>query len=432
MARPRSGGLSFGLLLCMARVATAQHQHMLIGSTAAGAGTIVLQYDFTRSTVVEPPSFTSIDPSFAPVLQDDPGVPVYALAEGTTVRMVIVALDAGTSVAVNGATLDRPGDAKKIGDAPVLHTHVSWALDVPTGVTADFHLSFKLTASGHYADSPVYTITITNVPAPTTTTTSSTSSTLIVSSSTTTSPSTTTTTRAPGLDAHLCYRAPLAKGSSRFDDRSVELADRYGSTDVVVTDVWGACNPFAVDQGSVAHPAVGLERMLIKRARGAPAIPPQVRTVSDALGNAFEITLATPESLMVPGGMAPAGMPVVVPPDAASGAPGAVHHLHCYRAQRPRGAAKPVAPSALTVTDRFGSVALELVRPLAVCVPADPGGDPLAPEAEGGLVCWRAKVTKGTSKPSRRLDERAGLAFGEHTLDVKTVAELCAPATVAP
>ena len=137
--------------------AQAEHEHMLIGSTAPGGGSVILQYDFTRLTVVEAPTFSSIDPSFAPQLVDDPSVPIYALTAGTAVRVEIVALDDGTSLTVNEATLDRPGDRKKIGDAPVLHDHVTWALDVPSGVIGDFHISFKIVASGPYADSPVYT-----------------------------------------------------------------------------------------------------------------------------------------------------------------------------------------------------------------------------------------------------------------------------------
>ena len=169
--------------------AQAEHEHMLIGSTAPGGGSVILQYDFTRLTVVEAPTFSSIDPSFAPQLVDDPSVPIYALTEGTAVRVEIVALDDGTSLTVNDATLDRPGDRKKIGDAPVLHNHVTWALDVPSGVIGDFHISFKIVASGPYADSPVYTITITNRPLATTTTTSSSST----STAPTTSPTTTST-----------------------------------------------------------------------------------------------------------------------------------------------------------------------------------------------------------------------------------------------
>jgi hypothetical protein len=431
MARFRPGALSVGLLVCAARLAAAQHEHMLIGSTLPGGGTVVLQYDFTRPTVVEAPSFTSIDPSFAPVLQEDASVPIYPLADGTSVRMEIVALDAGTSVTVNDATLDRAGDGKKIGDAPVLHNHVTWALDVPTGVTGDFHLSFKLTASGPYGDSSVYTITITNSPVPTTTTTSSTTSTVPTTTSTTTS-STTTTTLAVSLDAQLCYRAPLAKGSPPFDDRTVGLVDRFGSAETVVKTMWGACNPLALDAGTVRHPDVGLERMTIKRAKGAPGAVTEPLTVSDALGSVFALALGKPDRLLVPGGMGPAGSPVMVPPDAASGAPGAIHHLQCYRTKHPRGTPKPPPPTGLTVADRFGPIVLDLVQPAALCVPVDAGGDPLATNAAQALVCWRAKIATNTPKPVRRLDARASARFGEHELEVKSIAELCVPATMAP
>ena len=301
---------------------------------------MVLAYDFTRSTVVEPPAFASIDPSFAPVLFDDPGVPIYALLDGTTVRVEIVALDAGTSLTVNGSKLAHPGDRKKIGDMPDLHNHVTWGLDVPAGVVGDFHMSFMIVASGTYADSPVYTITITNRPNVTTTTTptttsSTTTSTATVSTTstttsitttsittTTTTSITTTTTLATGVDAHLCYRAPLAKGEPPFDVQRRTLSDRFGAGDADVRDVWGACNPAEVGGAALAHPDVGRERLTLKPVKEAQAFAKRRQTVTDAFGGSYELELVKPERLLVPGGMAQAGSSVVIPPDADERHPG--------------------------------------------------------------------------------------------------------------
>jgi hypothetical protein len=421
-------GLAALVLTAVAPASAQEHEHMLIGSSAAGGGAVILQYDFTRQTVVGPPTFSSIDPSFAPVLVDDPGVPIFSLAEGTTVRVEIVALDAGTSLTVSGTKLDHPGARKKVGDAPVLHNHVTWALDVPAGVTGEFHISFKMIASGPYADSPVYTLTITNL-APTTTTSSSTSST---TASSTTSSTTTPSTVPTAPDAQLCYRAPLAKGEPDFEARTLTLDDRFGPASLDVKDVWGACNPVDIGVSPVVHPDVGFERLTAKSPKGAPGFLPQRLTVIDALGVSVALDLVKPERLLVPGGMAPAGTPPVIPPDAVSGSPGAVHHLACYHAKLPRGAAKPTPPAGLAVTDRFGPVMLDLSKPTAVCVPADAGGDPAAADASDAVVCWQAKPAKHTPKPARRLDERASTEFGAHQLDVKAVAELCIAAVADP
>ena len=122
----------------------------------------------------------------------------------------------------------------------------------------------------------------------------------------------------------------------------------------------------------------------------------------------------------------------MIPPDAISGTPGAVHHFACYRAKLPKGAVKPVAPAQFAVNDRFGAVTLALGKPTALCVPVDAGGDPLAASGSETLVCWQAKPARHTPKPARRLDARASSGFGAHQLDVKAVAELCVPAIGTP
>ena len=123
----------------------------------------------------------------------------------------------------------------------------------------------------------------------------------------------------------------------------------------------------------------------------------------------------------------------MIPPDAISGTPGAVHHFACYRAKLPKGAAKPLAPAQLAVNDRFGSVTLALGKPTALCVPVDAGGDPLAASGpETARLLAGEAGTKHTPKPARRLDARASSGFGAHQLDVKSVAELCVPAIATP
>lgn len=145
--------------------AAAQHAgDMLIGSTAAGGGALTIAYDFaTRilaSPNVLPGFFSTTDPGFDAVATAGSGR--FPLAAGTTVRMTLVAIDAGAQLQLDGTTLDGPGDGALIGTSPDLHTHPQWQLLLDEGAIGDFTISFRLTATG-YADSETYQAVVTNV-----------------------------------------------------------------------------------------------------------------------------------------------------------------------------------------------------------------------------------------------------------------------------
>lgn len=403
----------------------AAHEHMNIGSTTPGGGTVILAYDFARRTVVEPPGFTSIDPSFAPQLTDDPNAPIYPLAAGTTVRIEIVALDPEASAVVAGTTLDRVGERKKIGEAPVLHSHVTWGLDVPPGVVGEYRLSFKLLATGGYLESPVYTITITNQAVTTTSTSTTTTST---SSSTST---TATTLQEVRDDAYLCHRGGPAKGEPRAAPVARELADRFRSIDADLGPVQALCNPAAVGTDpEPLHPAVGHEAVKASPARGTPAFARQTHVVSDRFGTRT-VELVKPLRVLVPGGMSEGVGPATVPPDAISSAPGGVKHMLCYAVATPKGAPKPSPIPAISVADRFGGVVVAVGKMTAACAPVSVGGgDPGAPADDGWATCYAAKAAKGQPTPPKRTDARNSASLGAHVLEGRGVAGLCVPACV--
>ena len=164
------------------------HEHMFIAADATG--TLMLQYDFARKfpvTLLAPGVWIGDDPSFSPLLADNPAAGLFRLADGKRVILEILSIDAALSVELNGKTLDRARDTGGIGTMPYLHVHPTWRLAPAGGTIGDFPISFRIRASG-YTTSPVYNAMVSNVPTTTSTTATSTTST-----STTASTSTTTT-----------------------------------------------------------------------------------------------------------------------------------------------------------------------------------------------------------------------------------------------
>jgi hypothetical protein len=152
---------------------------MLIGSSSAGGGALVIEYDFADKIVaspnVIPGFFSTTEPGFDAIEEPEPGL--FPLANGTTVEIEITAIAAGARVQIDGTALDAPGESAVIGTMPDLHTHPQWQLVLEEGVTGDFPIAFRLTASGGtYAASQVYEAIVTNVeegtsPTPTSTAT---------------------------------------------------------------------------------------------------------------------------------------------------------------------------------------------------------------------------------------------------------------------
>jgi len=150
------------------------HEHMYVGSDQPHGGTLVVRYDFARKFPVVPlpgtGSYLGTDPAFNAQVTDDPADGIYKLRNRTRVKMEITAIDPGVSVNFNGVKMTKPGDKAKVGRMPYLHQHPQWTLNVPPGVSGDYHLAFRVTAPGYHPSSS-YVATITNVVEATTTTT---------------------------------------------------------------------------------------------------------------------------------------------------------------------------------------------------------------------------------------------------------------------
>jgi hypothetical protein len=141
---------------------------LIVGSTLAGGGRLAVEYDFDREVEVTPSAtlggmtlFTSSDPGFDALEEDEPEESFFVLDDGTAVTVEITAIDPGAAVRIRGVTLDAIGEAAVLGTMPDLHHHPEWQLALPEGVIETRTLSFKLTAaSGAYDESEEYTLTL--------------------------------------------------------------------------------------------------------------------------------------------------------------------------------------------------------------------------------------------------------------------------------
>jgi len=177
MNRSTIRNLAVLLLLASPSVVRAHGDSTLfLASTASGGGALTADYEFESvsklsfSASLGPISlYTGIFPGFEPITVDSP--PLYALASGTQVSVVITGVDAGkTAVKFGSTVLDSVGDSVVIGTMPFGHTHpeLQLQLQLPEGEFGEGRISFKLTASGPttYAESEIYTLKISNGPLP--------------------------------------------------------------------------------------------------------------------------------------------------------------------------------------------------------------------------------------------------------------------------
>lgn len=161
------------LLLPAPRSAPAQgEEDLLVYATASGGGSLTLDptpsgpYVVTQRLPFCPAGicpYSAVDPGFVTPASGAAGR--FALAAGTRVSLVIVAIDAAASVKIGATVLRAPGDTALLGSAPDVHVHPEWQVQAPQGVIGEYPVTFRLTTTGAYADSPEYTAVLTNRPA---------------------------------------------------------------------------------------------------------------------------------------------------------------------------------------------------------------------------------------------------------------------------
>jgi hypothetical protein len=86
----------------------------------------------------------------------------------------------------------------------------------------------------------------------------------------------------------------------------------------------------------------------------------------------------------------------------------------------------------VSLVDQFGSMMLDVKRPLRLCTAVDKRGEGIL-DPDANLVCYVVKASKG-SPIFRGIDGPVFVAnqFGSDTLEVNHLRELCIPSVVNP
>lgn len=125
-------------------------------------------------------------------------------------------------------------------------------------------------------------------------------------------------------------------------------------------------------------------------------------------------------------------VPAAVDPLAAAlPSPPYPSEMLCYVAKISKGTAAPSARIGVGSTDLFGSLVLDVKAVKALCLPSDlDGADPDAAQRSSGFLCAKVRQAKGSLPFARREGHAAQSRFGTRTFDALRVDQLCVPATL--
>src|SRR6185295_3546017 len=195
----------------------------------------------------------------------------------------------------------------------------------------------------------------------------------------------------------------------------VPVTDAFGPSTIAVSRPSRLCNPADKndeDPGALADDN-HLEGYQIRQ---NPPFVPVAAQVTNQFGT-ITVKVIKPDLALIP-----TAKSLVGPPPALT--PPTIDHFKCYRV---KGSANRVA--GVKVDDEFGTLTIDVIKPLRLCVPADAGGG--IPDPAAYLMCYKARQR---SRPLFR-----GVApiyvnneLGARTSAVDHVREFCVPSTVAP
>src|SRR5882757_9171980 len=225
---------------------------------------------------------------------------------------------------------------------------------------------------------------------------------------------TTSLGQTPPGDRYLCYKAALAAKQPKFSSVQKTLQDQFWTFTADVKGFTSLCNPVLPAQRPSVH-QVGYKTTLAK------AKPAQKFVKSDH--TAFDQFGSHPLKVLMPAALrAPSAKALGAGGTATVNTTG-VDHFECYKAAPQKGAPKFV-PTTVSVSDQFWSVNLTLTKISKLCAPVSKGGeDPTAPQHPGHLVCYQAKLPKGT-KFGKTTVSVNNTNFGPAVLSAKAVTEL--------
>ncbi|MCC6847933.1 MAG: hypothetical protein IT294_05480 [Deltaproteobacteria bacterium] len=209
------------------------------------------------------------------------------------------------------------------------------------------------------------------------------------------------------IDPFQCYeihRAPL--------DRTVTLTDALGPSTAVVERAKRICAPADVngaDPTAPSHPG-HLTYYTIERTSPFPKV--KNVDVTNPFGT-VTVDLARPDRLLVPTSKS------VTAPPAPLAAP--LDHFTCYRVS---GAQARI--DDLAITDQFGTITIDVKRPLHLCLAADKNGEGV-PTPDAAMLCYQVRGVPPDTAPDLVYTNNQ---FGADQYPFFGPRDLCVPSTV--
>ncbi|MCC6850299.1 MAG: hypothetical protein IT294_17550 [Deltaproteobacteria bacterium] len=246
-------------------------------------------------------------------------------------------------------------------------------------------------------ETPTATITVTPTETPTATRTQ------------TPTPTPTASTPPPGRH-YQCYEVHQGPQNRR----QVTLADLFSDGTVTVGRAKRICNPADKRDEDPDAPS-DVNHLLSYEISQAGFVPVKGLHVVNQFQDAV-ITLARPDYMMVPSAKDLTATPPLLPP--------AINHFKCYTIERSRFRA-----SDIKVDDQFGTLNVDIKRPVRFCAAADKNGEGIV-DPSANLTCYHVRQASGP----RFRGPAGGIfttnQFGSAAFRVFGPRELCVPTQI--
>jgi hypothetical protein len=322
------------------------------------------------------------------------------------------AFDATANFLVSGCAPPTPTATATITATPTV-TATSTALPTPTD-TPTPTATTTVTATPLPSDTPTATPTAT----PTDTLTATPTAAASEAPTPTATPSPTSTATPGPIFGFQCYEVDA---STVGPITNLDVTDRFGSASIDLTAskrVKRLCNPASIANPSDIGPPDSDHLVGYVITNFVPPFaPPGPQTIVNPFGS---ITVKVTRPLML---MVPSGKSLIAPPAAPN--PPDIDHLQCYAI---KGGKTRV--SGVSLVDQFGTMTLDVKRPLRLCTAVDKRGEGIL-DPDANLLCYSVKPARG-SDVFRGIDGPVYVAnqFGQDTLVVNHLRELCVPSQI--
>ncbi len=209
------------------------------------------------------------------------------------------------------------------------------------------------------------------------------------------------------VDPYQCYeihRPPL--------DRTVTLVDALGTSTVVLDRAKRICAPADVNGTSPEAPSHPGHLTYFTLDQVSPFVSVNNVDVTNPFGT-VTVKLSRPERLLVP-----TAKSLIGPPDPLATP---LDHFKCYRVSSAQARV-----DGLSVTDQFGTIDIDLKRPLHLCLVADKNDEGVS-EPGAAMLCYQTRGVRPSTAPDEIYTTNQ---FGDDQYGFFGPRDLCVRSTV--